>query len=380
MRKWIKRLALCLMGLIAVVAVLWVVLYFHGRSKLNAELAHWRDRGVEFNSEYSLGQPSGIEEDERLAQLNALYDQLPDQYKDAFINLENASAGDLAEAVDASRNIYELVHRIAREPTEPLGESVGQGPELLAYSLPQFGAYRKISRLLGAEAIVNVRRGDYEAADRSIASGFAIARQSGRDDLLICLLVEVSITQNMINRIESLYHHSGLPDALVDDLEAICLEDRLPDVLIAEAKYGMVVADSTNSPWMNYDWAYTLRSYGKLIEAVESGSTPLRELSLGEAPPWWTPIANLNASAWRDLFKTMLRIQTRIELAKTAIRLRQYKTERGAYPTGLDDLTGLPTDPHTGGAFDYRLDGDGFVLTSSGNQADGAPIGWRWEK
>ena len=52
-------------------------------------------------------------------------------------------------------------------------------------------------------------------------------------------------------------------------------------------------------------------------------------------------------------------------LCETALTLKQFKQKNGAYPESLSELAQpLPTDPFSGHDFNYKRDGDGFVLSS----------------
>ncbi len=69
-------------------------------------------------------------------------------------------------------------------------------------------------------------------------------------------------------------------------------------------------------------------------------------------------------------------LETRLTLARTALVLKHYKAEHGAYPETLDPLVPglldeLPRDPFSGGQLVYRREGEGLLLYSVGlNQTD----------
>jgi hypothetical protein len=64
-------------------------------------------------------------------------------------------------------------------------------------------------------------------------------------------------------------------------------------------------------------------------------------------------------------------LTTHRELTLTALRLAEYRADRGRYPESLQELVGAyvdraPPDPFGEGPFHYRRDGEGFVLWSVG--------------
>ncbi len=64
----------------------------------------------------------------------------------------------------------------------------------------------------------------------------------------------------------------------------------------------------------------------------------------------------------------------RMRTAQIALAVKTYQVEHGQYPDSLAELEAegwqLPTDPFGGGTYQYRLEGDGFVVWSIGPDMD----------
>ena len=381
MRRWFKRVGIGLVILGVLSCVMWLALRLHGRLTLTREIVKWRDMGIPLVVEESTEAEAAATPCPRLVKAMTLYDKVPEHYRDIIDDYLSDDIDALAQGVEAFADVRVLMHEITAESAGPWGGEVSVSISDFDPLIDRLGSARRACRLFASEATVYAEQDDWAAASDSIEAGLVVGRRVNEHHALIAMLTTVAIDHAMIGRIEAIYAEGGWPnESAMDALREIDYRADIPSMLEGEALLYLQAPEvSSKSPLILYDTAYALGQYRRVIEAIKTDQTPLRELVYELDPPWWAYLYKVSAVAFDQSTKVLTKAQARVELTKTAIRLRQYKNEHGAYPAGLDELTDLPIDPWTGEAFEYRRDGEGFVLTSSGDY-DGDPNDWHWEK
>ncbi len=381
MRKMIRRLAIGLGLLIAVLVIAWTVVYFTGKKRLNQELAYWHGRGVDVQVDAGLEIDTTEAGDPRILRVIELYADVPEAMHGLIDSPQDATPEALAQAIAVSGDVLELVHKIADEDQAVWKGEVLVIPGRLDDLIVRLSNPRSIARLLDAEALVKASEGDLDAACDSIVAGLSIGRQVGEHHAMIAVLVEVVIIDMMLDRLEATYSHGGVPtQRAFDAIRLLDMTKKFIPTLEWEGVYmARVTTDHALSPWSIHDTAYSLRQYRRMTESIETDGVPLRDLEVGVDHPWWAMQYKLMEPALQMFRIRLLHLHARAEMAKTAILLRRYKIEHGAYPAALNEIEGPPIDPYSGQAFEYIRRGDGFSVISY-MRGGGKSLQWEWEE
>ena len=88
------------------------------------------------------------------------------------------------------------------------------------------------------------------------------------------------------------------------------------------------------------------------------------------------------AQGWIPMFyqvkRAMVASEVRRAVLQVALEVERYRSRRGSYPQTLDALgVPLPLDPVTGGALEYRVEGDGILIQTSSAFRDREKTAWR---
>jgi hypothetical protein len=134
-------------------------------------------------------------------------------------------------------------------------------------------------------------------------------------------------------------------------------------------------------PMRRHDCAFYLENMSRMITLLDRPFGEVRQdfddvEKRIEAAPWYAQGTKLVMPALSRAANNMAVSESMMQKARLAVALKQYRATHGAYPASLDVLGGVPKDALTGEAFQYRVDGAGFVIESVG-QPDRT---WRSEK
>ena len=80
--------------------------------------------------------------------------------------------------------------------------------------------------------------------------------------------------------------------------------------------------------------------------------------------PWYAEMTKMMMPGASFSMRVYAEIESRLTLAQIALRIEDVRRREGRYPANLDSLGELPRDPYTGQPFEYRPEGEGFVLRS----------------
>ncbi len=391
MRKWIKRICLGLFVLAGICGLTWLGFYLHGKSVLSDELAQWRERGIELR----LNDTAQAQGDPALERLMADINSVPESYSQVIYRYkyDQANSEDLKEAIAAYADVLPRIHEIANLTPGPWGGEVPVSPtffDQLELSDRRSSA-RKVAQLLDAEAANWAEHGALDSASESIATGLTIGRRINEHHDCIAILTVVAIDGMMIELIETLFAQSGVPsESVIAALQRIDYRADVPAMLAGEAEDYLRMSElvSSEPPWRQdapyaliwrQDAAYALRQYRQVIEAAENSHTKLQDLSFDSDPPVWALFYKRFALPLDGVTMALVTAQTRVNLALSAIHLRRYRDQHGAYPENPSEVEEMPLDPLTGEPFEYERLGEGFVLTSA-SEFRNELIDWRWEK
>ncbi|MHC4607801.1 MAG: hypothetical protein ACYTAF_12880 [Planctomycetota bacterium] len=136
---------------------------------------------------------------------------------------------------------------------------------------------------------------------------------------------------------------------------------------------GKDLTEWAGEPMRNHDLADHLEMLVELSELAvlpyHESAERLEDLRLAriENAPWYGDLARTLGSARLRQFLNEAAGETTLGLVRIGVELEQFRQREGRYPGSLDELgCALPLDPFTGAPFEYRPEGAGYVLSSTG--------------
>ncbi|MHC5057266.1 MAG: hypothetical protein ACYTKD_21525 [Planctomycetota bacterium] len=323
----------------------------------------------------------------------------------------------LSKAMVAHAETLRLAHEAARRPVLRFELEYAGGEWM---SKEPVCAIRSIARLLAAEALWAAQDGRLADAVASLVAGMKTARLALKQQVPGEVLFPISLWQMTMY---SLPHACGKA-RFSDDMRRTLMQG-LADMDFARAAEGAMIlarADmiefarrSLDEP--SEDHVGTVEANG---ESGFLGTLLLRDEArclrwMAEAvaatrlPPWQARPALAATRRARDtvvglemnvapvsvyafpaidvIYGRVLRAWAARDVAQVGLALELHRSEKGEYPTKLDALAPeflpeVPPDPYTGKPLVYRVEGDGFLVYSIGEnlQDDGGrfdPRNWK---
>lgn len=280
-------------------------------------------------------------------------------------------------------------------------------PAVFTNLLSDLGEIRAVARAIELRAKWELHNKNYDVALEWAARGFRLSEQTAAEGALIAGMVRIAVTTIALNELQDVLYDAPIdvtvpPEitAFLDNADwgeaarhALATErvlfsqyfiERPGDIwesfLRPSMKFhqwkmmiGMEDAatidylDERHSAIADIEATYPLNNSGSTVEifvaTIFSGGKLTTAILL--------PAIKRGLSAYD-------RAQAETDLARIAIRLREYKRENGNYPNILDELRwdDIPADRfgRDGEPYLYRRDGgDGFVLSSRGHDRDEDP-------
>jgi hypothetical protein len=270
--------------------------------------------------------------------------------------------------------------------------------------LPNLLELIELSRLVAAQAALQLHDGDTPAAVASIEQGLMIGSTLRSEDMLLTQVVGISIEREMTDVMRAIVASGTVDDEGLGRLKAMVA--LIPgDRPFQEALKGettamhMAVADisaGARSEVMDPEplavasaltWAIrpaVRRAHSVYLEemdhAIARQTTPRwrREpADESESLPWYSKVFAA-APKMEGMILRMDQASARKALAFTALTLVEYRRKNGAYPATLaalvpGSLSEVPVDPFTGKPFAYAVQEEGFTLRSAGEAATEEP-------
>ena len=297
-------------------------------------------------------------------------------------------ATDQARAIaEANRQAVELAIRAARVPHSNWGAASGFVP-------PSMTDVRFLSTLLAITARADTEAGSADAAAASLTAGFAIATAMGNEPADVMLLIATRMAWVYHPLLKDLLNRGEPSTSVLAELARVIDEGLVgpparPALLgylkVARGKWPRVERGLLFSPVDDdvYPWPLTwmrgaawlarpairyraLRDLAEKGRAVDVASMPRAE-RVGITSSLHPPAPGLIevGDAWTVI----------IGHAATAVALRRFRIDRGAYPARLDELVpgylkAVPIDPYAGGPPEYLRSGSGFELRTSAPQQE----------
>jgi len=394
--------------LLAFVAV-WVALHLTAEAEYDREVVKWRSIGGmidygELVPDVPAGQNAAV------------------LYRDATVDMYR-NAGDPAQFGTVLRNPWEAegLAEVIQGQSQSLGllhEAAGRSQCVWTAELkvldPQTCSL--VAALLVAEAVMHSRSGDLEAASRSILAGLRYSEALAADRSINGHRNCATAQHAMLNAYERLFSESGEAAGQIEAALArldhrstmrqvlMTVPPRAFDTFRADAAgllaplgtlalFASGQMDPGLAPWIfvpgniHRDLAACLDWSRQAVEVYSpafhkqdrTGLTKVSDLPTCAVFTRWQ-LAPISIEIERDYAWQIAALESRIQLAVLAGRLRAAKTKTGQYPDTLDALGNVPVDPWNGKPIGYQRDDDGFILVSGAPVDMNTRISWRWAK
>ncbi len=310
---------------------------------------------------------------------------------------------------------------ITREATQmddyflPLFGNVGE--PLYSFLLPSLGTQRQLAKLLAADALRQIRAGDYQLGMDRLLTAQRMGNHLGHGSTMIEGLVGVAVNALAADQLTQLANTYDIPtdflmnttaemDAIAANLpsfedmlraEEALTDDIVDDVLInpnVDANMlGVPAPPSLLKPENGTGWHKLVkelrrvylpdraikRHAKKYYEKVREGTRPKRDgtpgtilqedLLLADVPSW-DMLTMATLPSFSRAHEIVLMSKSNFERTRVRLAVRAYEQDRGHLPPDLQALTPtylsrLPADPMTGYDFEYQ----------PATAEDGVPVG-----
>lgn len=283
-------------------------------------------------------------------------------------------------------------------------------PNAFTNMLSDLGQIRAVARAIELRAKWELHNKDYDAALEWAARGFRLSEQTAAEGTLIAGMVRIAVSTMAFNTLQDVLYDAPIdvtvPSEITEFLAsadwgeaaryAIATERVLAE-RFAAVRPATSVQNFQHDSMMFHHWTMMsamedaaligdLDKRAAAIEAIQDGYPKMdADSSILNAVTTFFSGGKATAAILLPAMDRGLmgfdRAQAETDLARIAIRLREYKRENGNYPDILDQLrwADIPIDRfgRAGEPYLYRRDGgDGFVLSSRGYDRD-EDLGWR---
>jgi len=280
--------------------------------------------------------------------------------------------------------------------------------------LPHLSKIRECARALAADAVVNARKGDMDAAMADVQASLRLRRLIDNDPILISKLVAIAVDSISYNTLEAVMS-TGRPSResvknLLDDLADREDRNRMTLPLLGEAAGAFSIFNdarkdprliatlnsSSPSPYTDSNsvvgffvktgarivWIWPADEYYYLQEnralrersrlpMSEALKAPRAPSPSANAPIAFSVVTKMLIPPLGRMFTQEAACDAQARMARTALALYLYRADSGSYPPTLDDLSPkyLPSvqlDPFDGKPLRYKPSNNGFLIYSIG--------------
>jgi hypothetical protein len=265
--------------------------------------------------------------------------------------------------------------------------------------LPHLSKLMHLVRIFAAEAILNAINGKKDEAADGIHHVVLLASALNEEPLNISKVVAARYFGFGMEALQRVEAATDLSDEsrklLISDLRKLDFRAAATQSLVCERSFLMEIKPSD----MTYtrDWlerrylefreglsqAERLRVLRLMGEAIDASRLPPwearpaateRYAQVGKIMDWQHPPAPASLNdAWRNWLRTFVIMMAARDAAIIGLSCELYRSARGRYPSGLDELAPefletVPLDPFTGKPFHYKLrdNGRSFIVYSVG--------------
>ncbi len=286
---------------------------------------------------------------------------------------------------------------------------------LLEAELPPLLELRQLASLNQARARRIFLEGDADGALAVLAAGWAINHSLSQEPILICQLVALAVEQEHLSTLASMLESSTLSaETLAQWSGLVAAASSGPERhigLIGEMKLVNIYWDferggQRDAPvppaltvwpirWLLRPmFRENFRVFMERLSAyAEYDLVPFHERDERFAtPPHEAPFRLYHSLARAILPAVSCYTQQRDvldaqrQLARVALALRSIAFREGAYPSSLQEVDVDPTDPFSGAALGYEVDGESATVTSAGatleklRHEERERLTWTWKR
>ena len=270
-------------------------------------------------------------------------------------------------------------------------------------------------RLLSAEALLHVNRGDSQQAAQSLLSAGLMADSVADEPVLISQIVRVGCWDIIARRMERVIALTRMTDEQLASLQAMVAQAERPEALLrglageramgitafndlrylfSEPQLSDLLKDrfliglSKSTGFFEKDRAFYLDT---LEKSVAAASLPFPErLNLGgripsrAAAPRFSIITPIVLPGIFDTFASEANTAARLRAAQTALAVERFRRGHGgALPAALQELVprycqAVPLDPFDGAPLRFKALDSGCLIYGNGmDPKNGGPLGFR---
>lgn len=319
---------------------------------------------------------------------------------------------DIEAAVRKNQTAVNLTRRAAATPQcrFPIDWDTDNPSEI---TFPHYTELRELAQLLAAQAVLNAKNGDSDAALRDVRALFGMSRHLAGEPVLIGFLVAQSIDSTAHQALAQVLETVPLTLA-----EAPAFQNSLPThdwnrvfihSLHGERTWTIFVFERIRQPtltnfvsevlgentplWAHFplilvwhpflklDEVHSLRLWRQLLDAASTrpfGHSPNAADKVFETTPRYALLTRTLFPVFGRVSDYRDQVEVKRRQREVALALTSYRTARGSYPAQLQEVASLwgktlPLDPFSNKPFVYRREGNSFLLYSVGaNRTDDA--------
>jgi len=321
-----------------------------------------------------------------------------------------AEARQIRAAFQHRADIGRLIHRAVSRPVCVFDRQWALGAQM---QFPEFRLLRTCARWLSAESALELYDGKPEAAIKTMALGFTLARHCAQDPMLIGYLVTIALDTITLHGMERILYVAGKQPNTPRDVR-LAIESGWRPRSLAHGMRGEVIVPLIHIEQMRKGNPDTWGKFRKEDE-MEAGIGPLPLLSPADRADWngfidRSEVVTLQAldriivaadkpypDANRLIMRTVANVQSKeADAAYTLARIvfpvysnsadtraraisnpgvvevaasvLEWRAHHGTYPERLSEaMLHVPADAFEGQPLRYRIEGKGFVVYSIGS-------------
>ena len=246
---------------------------------------------------------------------------------------------------------------------------------------------------LAAHALLLAEEDDLKGAVRDLEAGLRISEHIAQDPFLTSKLRHLSAQRALITTFRLIFSTRAIPKE--SRIEEYLIQtdhvEHMKQAILSEIPLNLSrFNEHQNILLLRKLWfgdgavKMDLSTYiDRMIFATRQIQKPItvfRAEGRVPRPPRWAVLSGMLQTDYGAFRRKVGFGEADTQLALAAIRLRRFKDKNGKYPDQLKELGVEPNDPWTSEPFEYRREGDGFVLRSKGGGKDSDRVEWKWER
>ena len=422
--KWTIRV---IVAIVVLAAVAWGIFDYVSARELEVEISKIKAAGQPLTlAELEKSLPRVAEADDAAPfykaaialrrtstneQVNRLMDCLLDWAKAPSTQPATAPANldrDIEQVLAENALALQMADRGAALPQCAYDLGLSNG---IAGALPQLSDSRALAKVLCLRTLHLARQKEAKKAAESLLSSLRMLRMFDRQPILVVGLVKIACTALFVQAVPAVLEAGPLSDQELAELESALaqadMSGKMQQLWIAERVYALELFRNLIAvpgelmpseparlpeayphgvmarPIFRMMLARKLQLRRRYVEATGKGwpgaSDAVRAIPKGGYGIFGL-FAEILAPGMEKAFDLMGRIIGQVRSAQVAVMIERYRLAKGRLPESLAELRGfvgadLPADPFTGGQLIYKVQGEGFLVYSVGEDKtdDGGP-------